>query len=168
MDFFLCSGVSQCSFQGEGQVPRARMERASRVSGRARVSEQFLSKVAGSRSGPVALQVSSELRSRRVCLVRKSMKLLVPVVSACLFSSLSSWFSSGLWVGTEGSVNFDEKVLAKRLVFVVASCTQVPLFSFSGGMLRRGASLFRSCRLMRHHFSEFRGSCVSWVLSLFW
>ena len=68
------------------------MERASKVSGRASVSEQCLSSVAGSRSGPVALEVSSELSSRRVCLVRKSMKLLVSVVGAllCWFSCFSS------------------------------------------------------------------------------
>ena len=117
-----------------------RIERASKVSGRASVSEQCLSSVAGSRSGPVALEVSSELSSRRVCLVRKSMKLLVSVVGALL-----CWFSWLLLsVGTDGSVNLDEKVFAKRLAFVVASCTQVPSRCLSGGIERRGGSLLRS------------------------
>ena len=53
------------------------MERARRVSGKARVCAQRFSRVAGSRSGPVAFEVSSVLRSRRVCRGRRRMKLLV-------------------------------------------------------------------------------------------
>lgn len=56
------------------------MERASKVSGSASALAHFLSKVAGSRSGPVAFVVSSELSSRRDCLVRRSVKLLVASV----------------------------------------------------------------------------------------
>ena len=160
VDFFLWSGVSQCSFQEVGQIPWLRMERASKVSGRASVFAQFLSRVAGSKSGPVAFEVSSEVRSRRVCRVRRSMKLLVVLVGV--------WFSFVGVSGTEGSVNFVEKVLAKRFAFVVASCTQVPLRCFSGGIERRGGSLFKSCRLIRHHFLELRGSCFSSCFSLFW
>ena len=57
------------------------MERASKVRGSARVSAQFFRRVAGSWSGPVAFADSSELSSRRVCRVRRRMKLLVCLVS---------------------------------------------------------------------------------------
>ena len=136
-----------------GQVPCERMERASRVSGRASVLEQCLSRVAGSRSGPVALVVSSELRSRRVCRVRRSTKLLVSVGGALSFwfSSLSLSVSCVGFLGIEGSVNFVENVSAKRSAFVVASCTHVPSCFISSGIERRGGSLLRSCRLMRYH-----------------
>ena len=80
------------------------MERASKVSGSARVSAQCFRRVAGSLSGPVAFVVSRECKSRRVCLVRRSMKLLVVVEGL----SLSLLFS--LLSGTEGSVNFVENV----------------------------------------------------------
>ena len=91
-------------------MPCLRMERARSVSGSARVSAQCLSIVAGRRSGPVALEVSSECRSCRVCRVRRRVK---PVVGACVVTGALLFASSG----TDGSVNFVEKVFAKKLAF---------------------------------------------------
>ena len=58
-------------------------------------------------------------------------------------------------------MNFVEKVRAKRLALSVASWIHVFVVVFSGGMLRRGGSLLRSCLLMRHHCFECRGSSLS-------
>ena len=101
------------------------MERARSVSGSVSVSAHCLRMVAGRRSGPVALEVSSERSSCRVCRVRRSAK---PVVGAGAVVGTSSWLS-----GTVGRVNFVEKVTAKVLALSVGSWVHVPFASLSGG-----------------------------------